>query len=904
MAIQNFLSGGYYGKLGATVGQRWKNKRTIRTYVVPANPRTPTQQANRGKFADAVTYAQMGMQMNYYCTLFDDPNFTKWNYRMKVARELKNAGLSGLDLIPLYPVSFNPPILLTEFTKSTVSGQKHISFAAPDLALNADRVLSLMFALYDEQDTFLGYKLYLGYYYASNPGYVEVDVDDVDEINTHCFVRIISNDDEDSATDLIGSPRLAVGGSSIDIHTFNKTIRNVQKSTTGITITFAEPWKGVPTINEINFDLVCVVNGESVTLDGTGYTLFENNGYCAVTFEHAGLENQMLPAFPLGSGLANLTVDYEGASWQITIEDATEAYEDSDLSRSFISTVSSIARSGTTFSVVFGETLPAVTSRNLTLAIRAVKNGAWVTENVAIASIADDTITFEQSGASGANIYAFPSGATVTLTGTITGNGVVYTADTQTAQSVSNADLSRSFSSAISSIARSGTTFSVVFGETLPAVTSRNLTLAIRAVKNGAWVTENVAIASIADDTITFEQSGASGANIYAFPSGATVTLTGTITGNGVVYTADTQTAQSVSNADLSRSFSSAISSIARSGTTFNVVLGAALPTITSRNLTLAVRAVKNGAWVNESVAIASASGTSITFEQSGASGANIYAFPSGATVTLAGAVTSNGVTYTADTQTAQSVSNADLSRSILSTPTWNPSSTSDITFTVAFGGTIATQSVTLSMVCSGRLGLRTAENQTFNVVGADGYITFTCTGNRKQNPMNTSGDKITLTAQNFVCNGVTYTLTAQDVNLRNAITDSYYLETLAWTFEKIGGNEVGQELEDLSMSAVLPFSRSELEIDLSALFTVVIDSALSQYCVPYHSAFEVFEYKGQTLLNLHSEFSGQEYAEDVDTSKQVLGETLALLVEGVTYKWHSQWYSANVPSTVGGFTG
>lgn len=558
MAIQNFLSGGYYGKLGATVGQRWKNKRTIRTYVVPANPRTPTQQANRGKFADAVTYAQMGMQMNYYCTLFDDPNFTKWNYRMKVARELKNAGLSGLDLIPLYPVSFNPPILLTEFTKATVTGQKHISFAAPDLALNADRVLSLMFALYNEQDTFLGYKLYLGYYYASNPGYVEVDVDDVDEINTHCFVRIISNDDEDSATDLIGSPRLAVGGSSIDIHTFNKTIRNVQKTTTGITITFAEPWKGVPTINEIYFDLVCVVNGESVTLDGETFELFENNGYCAVTFPFAGAENQMLPAFPLGSGLTNLTVDYEGASWQITIDDANEAYEDSDLARSFISTVSSISRSGTTFSVVFGETLPTVTSRNLTLAIRAVKNGAWVTENVAIASIEDDTITFEQTGASGADIYAFPSGATVTLAGTITGNGVVYTADTQTAQSVSNADLSRSFSSVISSIARSGTTFTVALGAALPNITSRNLTLAVRAVKNGAWVNENVTIASASGASITFEQSGASGANIYAFPSGATVTLAGTVTGNGVTYTADTQTAQSVSNSDLTRNITAA----------------------------------------------------------------------------------------------------------------------------------------------------------------------------------------------------------------------------------------------------------------------------------------------------------------------------------------------------------
>lgn len=361
MAIQNFLSGGYYGKLGATVGQRWKNKRTIRTYVVPANPRTPTQQANRGKFADAVTFAQMGMQMNYYCTLFEDPNFTKWNYRMKVARELKNAGLSELDLIPLYPVQFNPHILITEFKMVRVTGQKHITFAVPALSLNTDRVLSIMFALYNEQDSFLGYKLYLGYYYASNPGYVEVDVDDITEINSHCFVRIISNDDEDSATDLIGSPRLAVRSGSIDIHTFDKRILNVQKDTTGITITFAEPWKGVPSTNVINFDLVCVIDGRSVTLNGTGYTLFERNGYCAVTFEHASSSNQMLPAFPAGSGISNLTVNYEGSSWQIVIEDANESYSDSDLTRSIVSipTWDASSTGDITFKLAFGGTVEA-----------------------------------------------------------------------------------------------------------------------------------------------------------------------------------------------------------------------------------------------------------------------------------------------------------------------------------------------------------------------------------------------------------------------------------------------------------------------------------------------------------------------------------------------------------------
>ena len=684
MAIQNFLSGGYYGKLGATVGQRWKNKRTIRTYVVPANPRTPTQQANRGRFADAVTFAQMGMQMNYYCTLFDDPNFTKWNYRMKVARELKNAGLSGLDLIPLYPISFNPPILLTEFTKATVTGQKHISFAAPDLALNADRVLSLMFALYNEQDIFLGYKLYLGYYYASNPGYVEVDVDDVTEINTHCFVRIISNDDEDSSTDLIGSPRLAVGGSSIDIHTFDKTIRNVQKTTTGITITFAEPWKGVPTVNEVYFDLACVVNGESVTLDGEIFELFENNGYCAVTFPFAGAENQMLPAFPTGSGIENLTVDYEGSSWQITIENANEAYEDNDLARTFISTVSSISRSGTTFSVVFGETLPAVTSRNLTLAIRAVKNGAWVNENVTIASIADNTITFEQSGASGADIYAFPSGATITLAGTITGNGV----------------------------------------------------------------------------------------------------------------------------------------------------------------------------------------------------------------------------TYTADTQTAQSVSNADLNRSILSTPAWDASSTNDIAFTIAFGGTVAASTKNFNMVCSGRLLERGAESQSFNVVGNGSNLVFTCTGSRKRYPMMNTGDQISITAQNFVCNGVTYNLAAQDVALRNAITTSYYFEELEWAFARDGGGSTGDDLQYLEISAYIEnASHTPIYESGTPAFSYVELIPGYRYCTPFNSEYNLDNDGTDLFISFRDEYYDSQYADQTqDTSTVNTSMVPSMPIDGITYTFSASWLVQHFPGTLAGW--
>ena len=359
MAIQNFLSGGYYGKLGATVGQRWKNKRTIRTYVKPANPRTEVQQANRNKFANAVTFAQMGMQMNYYATVFDDPNFTHWNYRMKVARELRNQGLSNLDLIPLYPTSFVPPTLIQSVEVSGIQGQKHITFAVENLNGNSDRVLSLMFALYNENDVFLGYKLYLGYYYASKPGLLEVDVDNVSEINSHCFVRMVTNDDTDSLTDMIASPNLQIKQSGPETRAFDTTIREVQKSPAGIKVIFEEPWKDAPTVNTITITANFISNGANTNATATSAALENENGYCSVLVPFVTSDNQHLPALPNGSNFVITEVDFEGASWVYTKTDDTIAYSDTDLTRTINSspTWNSASTSDIAFTIPFGGTV-------------------------------------------------------------------------------------------------------------------------------------------------------------------------------------------------------------------------------------------------------------------------------------------------------------------------------------------------------------------------------------------------------------------------------------------------------------------------------------------------------------------------------------------------------------------
>ena len=888
MAIQNFLSGGYYGKLGATVGQRWKNKRTIRTYVVPNNPRTPSQQANRGKFADAVTYSQIGMQMNYYCALFDDPNMTRWNYRMKVARELKAAGFNDLNLIPLYPMSYTPTILLSDFTRSKVEGNTHITFSCQNLTSEVDRVFSIMFALYTEENEFLGYKLYLGYYYANNPGFIEVDVDDINEINNNCFVRIVSNDDENLNAPLIASAQLQVTGKAVDVHTFDNTIKDVEVTNEGITITFAELWKATPTTNTASVDVKCVVNGSLVTINGTNLMLFNNNGYCALEVEYQTTEPQSLPAFPIGSSIDNLNVDYKGETWDITIQNASTPYSNSDTNRTFNNTISSIARSGTTFTITLATALPAISTHNLSLSINAVKNGDFIAETVDISNISGKTITFEQSGATGANIYAFPAGSSITLSGSIVGNGVTYTASKQTAQAISNTDLSRIFDNTISSIERSNTTFMITLANELPAIGNNNLSLSVKAVKNGAFVTETISNAIASEKRIDFEQSGASGANIYAFPTGSAITLSGSIISNNVTYTASIQTEQAISNTDLNRTFNNSISSIARNGTVFTINFADTLPTVTTNNLYLLIKAVKNGAFVSDYVTIATMSAKAISFNQSGATGANIYAFPNGSAITLSGSVVGNGVTYAAETQTEQAISSTDLTRSILSSPAWNSASTGVIQFTLAFGGIISATSKTYNMVTSGRLGIRTPEAQLFNIVSNGENLTFTCAGSRALYPMNTNGDKISITSTDLVVNGVTYNIANQDVNLRNAITTSKYFDELDWVFQREGGNDYTQPLQFLEMTTYV-YGSTETNKVFSGLPTIteVGDQPDTAFCYPTDSSVYI-ENDGEGLtISYRDNYADSEGNDSVEYNFYVANTANPTLqINGITYSF------------------
>jgi len=113
VAIQNIVAGGFYGKLGDMVGQRWRNIRTIRAHVIPFNPRTELQQANRAQFALATALAQEAYNINKGSPLWDTTRMGQFSAMVGTAKRRLQAGMSPAQALPLYPDGHVSDIVLS-----------------------------------------------------------------------------------------------------------------------------------------------------------------------------------------------------------------------------------------------------------------------------------------------------------------------------------------------------------------------------------------------------------------------------------------------------------------------------------------------------------------------------------------------------------------------------------------------------------------------------------------------------------------------------------------------------------------------------------------------------------------------------------------------------------------------
>ncbi len=100
MGTLNLLKGAYTGKVGATVGSKWKNKSTIRTYSKPSNPDTPAQQTTRSGFKALSSFVVLFADLIKRLTALDTRGMSVRNAILKInSVQIKDGALVPADLV-------------------------------------------------------------------------------------------------------------------------------------------------------------------------------------------------------------------------------------------------------------------------------------------------------------------------------------------------------------------------------------------------------------------------------------------------------------------------------------------------------------------------------------------------------------------------------------------------------------------------------------------------------------------------------------------------------------------------------------------------------------------------------------------------------------------------------------
>ena len=284
MAIQNFLSGGYYGKLGDTVGQRWKNKRTVRAYVIPANPRTEKQQRNRGNFGVCTAKSQIALQMNYNTTLFNSTSSSAWNERMSTARNLQKDGEQNLDLIPLYPYSYVPKYIITDIIDFKKENETFYTATIKGTLPSVDRSMSILVQTQDPitsevRDTLL----FRADFIASNNPYIKIYNAGINLGGYKLKSRIVSNDDA-LPDDIVVSRELEILGKTVETVYLDFSEPTVTRVNNIVTVTSKTPFETVAKTMD-GAKITVVKGGQYVAEVPLSVDVIDSNGNFAIQLE-------------------------------------------------------------------------------------------------------------------------------------------------------------------------------------------------------------------------------------------------------------------------------------------------------------------------------------------------------------------------------------------------------------------------------------------------------------------------------------------------------------------------------------------------------------------------------------------------------------------------------------------
>src|SRR5574344_1286873 len=97
MGKMNLLKANWEGKVGETVGAKWKNKKTIRTYTKPSNPNTQAQQNVRSAFNQITSFVALFADQIRYLTALDVSGMSVRNAIIKLNKGMIDANSVDLE---------------------------------------------------------------------------------------------------------------------------------------------------------------------------------------------------------------------------------------------------------------------------------------------------------------------------------------------------------------------------------------------------------------------------------------------------------------------------------------------------------------------------------------------------------------------------------------------------------------------------------------------------------------------------------------------------------------------------------------------------------------------------------------------------------------------------------------
>lgn len=333
MAKQNFISGGYYGKLGDTVGQRWKNKRTIRTYVIPRNPRTEVQQANRARFANLVPFAQLGMSANKGVSAFIKENVTEWQARMSACSYFYSLGYQELDLIPLYPQEYAVPYIISTAKRTHKAKDAYQYLEVVGTLPTNTRSVSVLAKYVKGAGKPSEVYLFEGVFEQQADYNLKVLLPSELELTEDTKIRIVSRDDIDSATDMIASAMINVSKPDIIYLDFDTTVTSITHVGATYSITTNQSYLEGTAIAQ-GITIKSVVRGEWQTYELTGASIVNDNGYAKITGVLSNYDENNVPAFATGSQIYFGNISMSNEYYVISASGMTENYSNEDLARS------------------------------------------------------------------------------------------------------------------------------------------------------------------------------------------------------------------------------------------------------------------------------------------------------------------------------------------------------------------------------------------------------------------------------------------------------------------------------------------------------------------------------------------------------------------------------------------